>query len=176
MPEYFYINGRLMQRQPCQQQQGASMMSAPPPQQPTLIGSDIPPPGMYPPPASLPVSNDATMAWIKRASDQTDLDPYTYLNLARNKFHLDRHDDNLAAAERYFDALQGNISSGFLVGDAALKGAREIGVGGFKPVEMIFGKNGSKETEFVTRWGMLGAGDRASGRTHLDRLKAYSSQ
>ncbi|MDB5807539.1 MAG: hypothetical protein JWN73_4861 [Betaproteobacteria bacterium] len=84
MPEYFYVNGRLMQRQPCQQQQGASMMSAPPPQQPTLMAATFRHPACIPPP-SLPVSNDATMAWIKRASDQTDLDPYTYLNLARKQ-------------------------------------------------------------------------------------------
>jgi len=174
MQKYIYLNGRAMQRQPYQQQQGASMMGAPPPKQPTLIGSDIPPPGMYPPPESTPVSTDATMAWIRRASDQTALDPYTYLSLARNKYHLDRHDDNLAAAERYFDALQGNMSSKALAGDAIVKAAREISIAGFKPVEKLTGRNGSKEVEYVTRSGMLGAADRASGRTHLDRLKAYS--
>jgi hypothetical protein len=51
------------------------------------------------------------------------------------------------------------------------KEARKIGVGNFKPVESVFGKNGSKAAGFVTKWGLIGSMDRALGRTHLDRIK-----
>jgi len=114
------------------------------------------------------------MSWIRRASE-SEFDPYTYLSLARNKYHLDQYDDNLAAAERYFDSLQGNFSRHQLVLDAALKGTREMNIAGVKPFEMMTGRNGSKEIEFVTRWGMLGVEDRENGRTHLDRIRAYGS-
>jgi hypothetical protein len=126
------------------------------------------------PSARAPISNDRVMSWIRRASE-SDLDPYVYPVRARRDYHLDQFDDNLAAAERYFDGLQGNYSSHEIVASVLLKGAREIKVGDVKPFEYALGKNGSKAIEFVTRWGMLGADDRANGRTHLDRLNADSS-
>jgi hypothetical protein len=125
------------------------------------------------PAACVPVSNDNIMSWIRRASEQDMVDPYTFLSQARNEYKLDQYDDNLAAAERYFDGLQGNYNSHLMAGQGVLKSLREISIGGYKPMEKIGGRNGSKNAEFVTRWGMLGVFDRENGRTHFDRIRAY---
>ncbi len=81
--------------------------------------------------------------------------PTTDLMDARNK-RLDRYDDNLAAAERFSEMLDGNYSgyapwrSGdFNFGQFAFKSARNA-FGGGKG-------NGSKDASFVSKWGATGA-------------------
>ena len=112
----------------------------------------------------IPNSNDRVQNWLDRAAQERPNDPYGYLYDARNTYHLDRHDDNLAAAERYAGAYSGDplYKDTNLVGDLALKLARDVCVGGYCGSD-ILGKNGSKDAEFVNRWGSLGNFDRENG-------------
>jgi hypothetical protein len=46
-----------------------------------------------------------------------------------------------------------------------------INVGGLKPFEIVFGRNGSQAIEFVTRWGMLGVFDLNNKITLKQRIQ-----
>jgi hypothetical protein len=107
---------------------------------------------------SRPLANKAVIEWLSKA-EASLLGPYSYLNNARNKLRLDFFDDNLSAAERYMEGQENNFNQDFIAGMGVLKSLREIKVGRYKPIESIFGKNGSQSIEFVTRWGMLGVFD-----------------
>jgi uncharacterized protein RhaS with RHS repeats len=102
--------------------------------------------------------------WLAQAIQKNPSDPYGYLFNARNIYRLDGYDDNLAAAERYTGAYSGDplYNDIFLVGDLFLKLARNVCVGSLCGSD-IFGKNGSKDGEFVNRWGSLGNFDRQYG-------------
>jgi len=120
-------------------------------------------------PVRVPNSTANVLAWIKKAIDSGP-SPYSYLSVARNRDHLDRYDDNLAAAERYFEGYDDNFNESLIVGSFLVKEMREVHVGDFKPFEKVFGRNGSQSPEFVTRWGMLGIFDRENGITPAQRV------
>ena len=83
--------------------------------------------------------------------------PYVYLNSARNSLHLDIHDSNLIAAERYMEGYEDNYGDIFLLGQHVLKQVRRL-----PGASNILGKNGAPPSEswFITQWGMLGNYDR----------------
>lgn len=118
----------------------------------------------------VPNETRRVVEWIRKAITSGS-DPYSYLSSARNHHQLDTFDDNLPAAERYFEGYDGNYGKLEIAGSAVLKGLREVRVGDFKPFEEIFGRNGSKSIEFVTRWGMLGVFDREHGITAAQRVE-----
>jgi hypothetical protein len=178
MTKYFLINGRLMQRQPSQLQQGGILgptQSAPSAN--TLLGGDTeqptapPPPGLVPDATGrVPERDENVMAWIKHAAEQP-YDPISYLQAARRRGR-DKMDDNLPAAERYFDGLQGNYNGAMMLGELAVKDARDVQTGSRKPLAKLpFGKNGSKNAGFVTKWGLTGVFDRKYGISHQDRVQ-----
>ncbi len=115
-------------------------------------------------------TNQRVLDWINRAI-HSGSDPYSYLSKARNVDHLDEFDDNLSAAERYFEGYDGNYNQHLIAGSAALKGLREVEIFWQKPFETLLGRNGSSAIEFVTRWGMLGAFDRENGITASQRVQ-----
>jgi hypothetical protein len=104
------------------------------------------------------LSNKAVIEWLKKA-EASPIGPYSYLNNARKELRLDFFDDNLPAAERYMEGQEANYNQDFIAVFGVIKSLREIKVGQYKPVESIFGRNGSQSIEFVTRWGMLGVFD-----------------
>jgi hypothetical protein len=122
----------------------------------------------------VPNSAQRVLDWIQKAvtysHDHYPVSPWGYLSNARNHDGLDKLDDNLAAAERYFDGYDGNYSETLIVGMTLLKELREVHVGDKKPFEKIFGRNGSQSPEFVTRWGMMGIFDRNNGITPAQRV------
>ncbi len=119
------------------------------------------------------LSHKAVLEWLKKA-DASVMGPYSYLNDARNTKRLDFFDDNLSAAERYMEGQEGNYDQDYIAGIGVLKSMREIKVGGIKPFEIIFGRNGSQSIEFVTRWGMLGAFDLQNKITLKQRIQRGS--
>jgi hypothetical protein len=125
--------------------------------------------------AMVPNETRRVINWIRKAITSGS-DPYSYLSQARNHYQLDTFDDNLPAAERYFEGYDGNYNKFEITGSAIIKGLREVRIGDFKPFEEIFGRNGSKSIEFVTRWGMLGAFDRENGITAAQRVERESRQ
>ena len=118
----------------------------------------------------IPNSNERVIDWINKAI-HSGSDPYSYLRSAR-KAGLDKFDDNLPAAERYFEGYDANYNKHFIAGSAALKGLREVNILGHKPFEQLLGRNGSSSIEFVTRWGMLGVFDRENGITAAQRVQS----
>jgi hypothetical protein len=88
------------------------------------------------------------------------ISPYDYLSHARNKLGLDKNDPNLSAAERYYEAYENGAPAIFIEGQHLLKITREINIPGtsVKPIEMLFGKNGSsaEDSAFIRNWGMYG--------------------
>lgn len=115
-------------------------------------------------------SAQRVLAWIERALASGE-DAYSYLSLLRNRDGADKLDDNLAAAERYFEGYNQHYSEHLIAGSFVLKKAREVSVGGFKPFEALLGRNGSQSPEFVTRWGMLGVFDRENGIEPAERVR-----
>ena len=176
MNRYQWMNGRLLQQQPCQQQQGGFMRQQPPPPgyPGTLIGGhgapELSPDIALDPSVAVPPSDDRVVTWIRRAVGQTDVDPYTYLNNAR-KQKLDEFDDNLPAAERYFEGLQGNYGAAQIAGLGVVKALREIQIGEFKPMESVLGRNGSKASGLAIRRGLAGVADRNEKRSAQDRVR-----
>lgn len=147
----------------------------PPPGYPgTLIGGhgapELSPDIALDPSVAVPPSDDRVVTWIRRAVGQTDVDPYTYLNNAR-KQKLDEFDDNLPAAERYFEGLQGNYGAAQIAGLGVVKALREIQIGEFKPMESVLGRNGSKASGLAIRRGLAGVADRNEKRSAQDRVR-----
>jgi hypothetical protein len=94
-----------------------------------------------------------------------------YLVLTRKQLRLDFFDDNLSAAERYMEGQEANYNEHHIAASGALKSLRDINVGGLKPFEIVFGRNGSQAIEFVTRWGMLGVFDLNNKITLKQRIQ-----
>lgn len=124
--------------------------------------------------AMRPNSTRSVLDWIQLALASGE-DPYSFLSRARNQKGADKLDDNLAAAERYFEGYDGNYSAPLIAGSFLLKSAREVSVGGLRPFEAILGRNGSQSPEFVTRWGMLGVFDRENGISAAERVRRGES-
>jgi hypothetical protein len=97
------------------------------------------------------LSNCAVAKWVSKAV-QSGVDPYSYLNMARQK-GLDVGDSNLAAAERYFEGYNGNYNTVELIGDTFLKWSRVI-----PGVTRIVGKNGAPASAafFINYFGVAG--------------------
>jgi hypothetical protein len=122
-----------------------------------------------------PLSTAAVAAWLEKAS-KSSIGTYAYLSVARNKDQLDLFDENLVAAERYMEGYDGNYSDTLIAASALLKFTREVEIMGSKPFEKLFGANGSKSIEFITRWGMLGAFDRNENISLPERIKRCATE
>lgn len=118
------------------------------------------------------ISDAAVLDWIQKALSSTnDFGPWSYLSNRRNVDGLDMFDDNLPAAERYFEGYDGNYNEHFIAGSAVLKAVREIKIFDSKPMQRLLGKNGSKEIMFITKWGQMGVFDRENGITAAERVR-----
>jgi hypothetical protein len=111
----------------------------------------------------VPLSNQNVLEWLCRATKSSEgnfLDPYSYLNVARNKLGLDKNDSNLTAAERYMEGYEGNYSDHFMLGQHILKQLRKV-----PGADRILKRNGSpaEHSAFVTKWGMTGNFHRSQG-------------
>ena len=109
---------------------------------------------------NIPLSDQEVCNWLSRAHASPGKDPYKYLFDVRNIHHLDRHDSNLVAAERYMGGYSGEYSDSLILGQHILKQTREI-----PGASYIVGKNGSpaSSSSFVTKWGMTGNFHRENG-------------
>jgi RHS repeat-associated protein len=112
----------------------------------------------------IPNTSENVTDWLKVANDHTQDYQYAWLFRARNQDHLDTYDDNLAAAERYAGAYGGDplYADTLLAGQTLLKTTRDLCIFGVCGSDFL-GKNGSKDAEFVDRWGSLGNFDRENG-------------
>jgi hypothetical protein len=69
------------------------------------------------------------------------------------------------------EGQEANYNEHYIAASGALKSLRDINVGGLKPFEIVFGRNGSQAIEFVTRWGMLGVFDLNNKITLKQRIQ-----
>jgi RHS repeat-associated protein len=113
----------------------------------------------------IPVDDKNVIDWLCKYGG--DGSPLPDLMMARGKGRSwDKYDDNLAAAERFGEMMDGNFSfyspwksSSFAVGKGMLTWA---GIGG-----------GSKDAAFVTKWGSMGAFYFDQGMSWKDWKKKY---
>jgi hypothetical protein len=117
----------------------------------------------------VPNTTKRVLTWIDLANN-AQIDPYSFLSYQRT-LGSDTFDDNLSAAERYFEGYNGNYGKFLIAAQTILKMVREIKFGKYKPAEAIFGRNGAQSPEFVTRWGMLGVFDREQGIKPEERVR-----
>ncbi|MHA6824544.1 RHS repeat-associated core domain-containing protein, partial [Ralstonia pseudosolanacearum] len=111
------------------------------------------PKGRDPTPKRIPSDNQNVINWLCRFGGMES--PTEDLTAAR-KAGLDRNDDNLAAAERFAEMMDGNYSfyapwrsDDLNFGQFLLKIIRDVAKNG--------AGNGSKDAGHVAKWGALGA-------------------
>jgi hypothetical protein len=109
------------------------------------------------------------LGWLCKAQQSgmnpNGMDPLSYLMDARAR-GLDKGDSNLAAAERYMEAYEGNYDGYYLGQDNYLFGMNFLKWGRAIPyIGGWFGHNGAppEDSAFISKWGMLGNMDNREG-------------
>jgi len=111
----------------------------------------------------IPSSDVLVYQWL-RVANINSWSPVSYLRALRQQ-GTDRWDDNLAAAERYEEAFEGEYEGYSPFSQEVLIG----GMGLLKKWRDEYNDgqgNGSKDGAFVTKWGLRGARDRKNGKSY----------
>lgn len=110
--------------------------------------------------AMRPCKDEYVIDWIKKGIEYGDFGPYTWLQSKRESEGVDMFDDNLPAAERYFEGYDGNYNELLIRSMSLLKSARNFRIGETRPLKTFLGRNGSVNIGFCTKWGVRGSKDR----------------